>query len=1385
MKDPKWKAAMLEEMNALEKNKTWELVDLPHAALAGVFIRTGSVIATGERVVSGLVQRLGALDYVSDNAGDFRTGAFPRNGIFINFGVHRVYVSTVPANRYPDVVHVAADPPAVLAARGRCTAHPTSCEVMMAGTGAEASKEAGAENHAPAKSARPSKPGYERAENLAAQIGTSSAPNPNPLQAAIEQLNVPVTSAADIALAREQLEEQRLSILHEANEIARVRQELDITLREYNTAQGLANVAEPSRVHIRLRGKNLNKEIARNGRAESSMSATHISAPKPVYSTPAKNLRAAQAAAVELQHLTSDALRKQQARVKELVDIANMQNAECAKANPGAGASQVVHSTRGVPGKSKGQASSPHVGDKRAGSVNSKQMALYDPVEAGKRVAEQGNPNVGNNNVGRNSQAADRGHVGVRPQGRHRANSAGGHAPRYPARSQDRHDDGDTAMMNAGYRRLDQARHAEPLGDRLGARHLPAYDARHRLDRIYLTEQLEVQGPPGPACFGLRIMREEPPVRNFQLPRDTRTYDGSTKPEDWLIDYATAVYVAGGNRRWAVRFVPSVLVGPARIWLNNLPAGSIDGWIDFEEEFVSNFSSTYKMPNRPQQLSLCQQRENETDREYLTRWSAMRNSCEGIIEAQAISWFANGCRRGSMLWQRLQRDMPVTLADMIRIADSYALGDPTQPAFTTDMQPRPPPSRPDFRNSNNNHGHKIREDFPDRRYGPQLVAAVTPDQPEAGNSQRQKTGGQQWNGQKKPWGDKKQHWQEKPKYTYEMMLDQPCSFHTLNPSKPANHTTRQCSWMNRLRQDEAGKNVPLPPPPPLIGANTQVMLAQPTYPPNQDGQEGVHQVNHNNNPNVVLGRNQYTREDQAYVVFVTEPTDRQSVQRRSMEVNAVMPAIPEFMYWSEQQITWDQRDHPKVMPKPGAYALVVDPIIIGPSLKVRFSKVLVDNGSSINIIYKDTLVKLGINENQLESSRTTFHGIVPGVSCAPMGRVRVDVLFGTKENSRVENILFEVVDLSSPYHALLGRPALAQFMASTHVSYLKMKIPGPYGLITITGNYKKSMECSSTGSALAESLVIAEEKKRMMQVVAMAQAIHLGMPSMSNPMGVTTFKPSTETKAIQLDEAHPERTVLIEAKPVKQPLRWFAEDRRTVIRDEVAKLLAAGFIMEVLYPDCHPLGALDYVSDNAGDFRTGAFPRNGIFINFGVHRVYVSTVPANRYPDVVHVAADPPAVLAARGRCTARPTSCEVMMAGTGAEASKEAGAENHAPAKSARPSKPGYERAENLAAQISTSSAPNPNPLQAAIEQLNVPVTSAADIALAREQLEEQRLSILHEANEIARVRQELDITLREYNTAQGLANVAEPSRVHIRLRVLLLKTLEQLRQQQSSYSI
>jgi hypothetical protein len=149
--------------------------------------------------------------------------------------------------------------------------------------------------------------------------------------------------------------------------------------------------------------------------------------------------------------------------------------------------------------------------------------------------------------------------------------------------------------------------------------------------------------------------------------------------------------------------------------------------------------------------------------------------------------------------------------------------------------------------------------------------------------------------------------------------------------------------------------------------------------------------------------------------------------------------------------------------------------------------VLIDGGSNINLLYWSSMEKLGILLAQLEPSQLTFHGIMPGHSCTPMGRVQLEVLFGKKGNNRREPIWFEVVDISSPYHALLGHPPLAKFMAVPHYAYLKMKLPGPRGVITVSGCFKKSLACARASSQLAEALVIAEEKRQFLHRVALTQ----------------------------------------------------------------------------------------------------------------------------------------------------------------------------------------------------------------------------------------------------------------------------------------------------------
>jgi hypothetical protein len=105
--------------------------------------------------------------------------------------------------------------------------------------------------------------------------------------------------------------------------------------------------------------------------------------------------------------------------------------------------------------------------------------------------------------------------------------------------------------------------------------------------------------------------------------------------------------------------------------------------------------------------------------------------------------------------------------------------------------------------------------------------------------------------------------------------------------------------------------------------------------------------------------------------------------------------------------------------------MVLDPTFTTGQRNIRFSRDLIDGGSIINILYRDTARKLGIQENQLSTTPTIFHGIVPGHSCQPIGWIRLDIMFGKPKHFRTEKIEFEVVDMVNPYHALLGQSALA------------------------------------------------------------------------------------------------------------------------------------------------------------------------------------------------------------------------------------------------------------------------------------------------------------------------------------------------------------------------
>ena len=224
----------------------------------------------------------------------------------------------------------------------------------------------------------------------------------------------------------------------------------------------------------------------------------------------------------------------------------------------------------------------------------------------------------------------------------------------------------------------------------------------------------------------------------------------------------------------------------------------------------------------------------------------------------------DACLLGSPLWRNLRRAQPKTLAEAMRIANKYTIGDPTHEGKKDNS------AFQHNRNDRNDFRNKRRD--PDFRYPQNQIAAVQEVQkvqPDVGNHQWQKISGPgygQRNDGKKTWVNNKKS-DSKEKYSFEAMLDQPCKFHSAG--KPANHTTRNCFCMQKM-----GKGARLPsPPPPATGANALTIRNRQPNSGNHHQQQAVNQVANTGNPNGQQAgpstRDQYQEHHASYRVFTT------------------------------------------------------------------------------------------------------------------------------------------------------------------------------------------------------------------------------------------------------------------------------------------------------------------------------------------------------------------------------------------------------------------------------------------------------------------------------------------------------------------------------------
>jgi hypothetical protein len=226
------------------------------------------------------------------------------------------------------------------------------------------------------------------------------------------------------------------------------------------------------------------------------------------------------------------------------------------------------------------------------------------------------------------------------------------------------------------------------------------------------------------------------------------------------------------------------------------------------------------------------------------------------------------------------------------------------------------------------------------------------------------------------------------------------------------------------------------------------------------------------------------------------------------EVCSVKVAASVYIDWSDKPITFDQGDHPDHVPSPGKYPLVVDPVIGN----VRLTKVLMDGGSSLNIIYAETLGLLQIDLSTIRASAAPFHGIIPRKRVQPLGQLDLPVCFGTPSNFRKETLTFEVVGFRETYHAVLGRPCYAKFMAVPNYTYLKLKMPGPNGVIIIGSMYRHAYECDVEFMEYVEALAKSEA------LITDLESLSKEEPDAKRHAG--NFEPAETVKSVPLDPSN-------------------------------------------------------------------------------------------------------------------------------------------------------------------------------------------------------------------------------------------------------------------------
>ncbi|XP_060958922.1 uncharacterized protein LOC133030310 [Cannabis sativa] len=722
-----------------------------------------------------------------------------------------------------------------------------------------------------------------------------------------------------------------------------------------------------------------------------------------------------------------------------------------------------------------------------------------------------------------------------------------------------------------------------------------------------------------------------PYPQGFKMPTMTK-YDGSTDPGAHISDFNTLMRTSQVSGDLKCMLFPVTLTGAGKTWFNKWKKHSITSWDKLSSDFKKEFRAARSRKPECSSLANVKQQPGESLKAYINRFNIEAAKVKNVDDSGRLMALGAGITHGSLLWDSLQGRGAPTIDEFMKRAQKYINIEEARLANNLPLPSGQPVSATTTTTSTN----------------PKATTANPPTTNNSGHNNKRKgdNGGDQNNAKKsKGYQSMFTIYSElvETQETIYVANEHRVAFRIPEPLKGSGakrdpskycqyhkdigHTTNECRNLRdeiktlirngplahyaRNRQyNQQGANAQQHVAP---RANVQPQGAPGNNTPNPPTQPQGGQLGHNPDiPPLVEGEDVLVISGGPHFAGITNGAQKRYINElKNSDKTPFTPEqrAPKQSRMEDQTITFSNEDAHHVQSPHN------DPLVITSQIaNRRVRRVLVDNGSSVNLLYKITLEKMGLSVQDLQPCTTNLVGFT-GDGVASTGKITLPLTLGEAPKTVTRMTEFVVVDLPSAYNAILGRPALYTLGAVTSIKHLALKFPTATGSGIVKGDQLPARECYNVAMRGqtrpgAQMLVVNNDNEVENRGARESSDIEEIDPRLGDDR--IDLGPIEELEEVTLNLKEPTKTVKVGkhlSKEIKKAVIQFLRDNQEVfawahsdmvgispnvmthvlnlnkdvpakrqkrrlldevravaLKEEVSKLLANNFIREAFYP---------------------------------------------------------------------------------------------------------------------------------------------------------------------------------------------------------------------------